>query len=179
MHTPSVVTAVALTAAVAGCGGNSNTTASTPTTPSTSPATPSTTSAAPASTTGAAPTRALTIGETQYRFTPSSPTISQAGTVTVTARNDGSIVHALEIEGAGPGGRDVRTAAIQPGSAASLRVTLKPGTYQIYCPIDGHRALGLKGKIVVAGGGAKPAAGATSTTSTTPTTSTPQGGSGY
>jgi uncharacterized membrane protein YgcG len=59
-------------------------------------------------------------------------------------------VHALEV--VGPGG-EAKTAAIQPGSSAKLKVALnKPGTYTFYCPIDGHRAKGMEGSIVVAGG---------------------------
>ena len=26
---------------------------------------------------------------------------------------------------------------------------LKPGTYEFYCPVPGHRALGMKGKLIV------------------------------
>ncbi|MEA2255744.1 MAG: Copper binding protein plastocyanin/azurin family, partial [Solirubrobacteraceae bacterium] len=29
----------------------------------------------------------------------------------------------------------------------------KKGTYEWYCPIDGHRGRGMEGKIAVAGGG--------------------------
>ena len=31
-----------------------------------------------------------------------------------------------------------------------LRVTFqKPGTYVMYCPIDGHEAFGMKGEVVL------------------------------
>ena len=55
--------------------------------------------------------------------------------------------HALEIEGNGL--EEQRTATLSPGDSATLTVDLKPGKYTIYCPIGGHRALGMKGTITV------------------------------
>ena len=28
-------------------------------------------------------------------------------------------------------------------------MTLKKGTYEFYCPVDGHKAAGMEGKVVV------------------------------
>ena len=40
--------------------------------------------------------------------------------------------------------------AVNPGQNGVLRVTFqKAGTYEMYCPIDGHEELGMKGKVVV------------------------------
>ena len=127
--------------AVAGCGGGSKKSASSPaSTPAPTPTT--TTSAAPPAAAGAA---SLTIGETEYKLTPSQGN-AKAGSVTITAKNSGAIVHALEVQGAGV---TQKTGNIQAGSSATLKVNLKPGTYQMFCPIDGHKALGMKGTIVV------------------------------
>jgi len=30
-----------------------------------------------------------------------------------------------------------------------VTVTLKPGTYQFYCPVPGHKAAGMKGTLTV------------------------------
>ena len=30
-----------------------------------------------------------------------------------------------------------------------MTVTLKKGTYTFYCPVDGHEAAGMKGKLIV------------------------------
>ena len=51
--------------------------------------------------------------------------------------------------------------------SATLKVELnKPGTYEFYCPIDGHKQQGMKGQIKVAGGGFGSASeGATTDTS--------------
>jgi uncharacterized cupredoxin-like copper-binding protein len=66
-------------------------------------------------------------------------------------KNDGEIVHALEVEG--PKG-EVETEAIQPGKSATLEADLsKAGSYEWYCPIGNHRQQGMGGRISVAGGG--------------------------
>jgi uncharacterized cupredoxin-like copper-binding protein len=36
------------------------------------------------------------------------------------------------------------------GGSAKLTVDLnKPGTYEMYCPVDGHREMGMEGEITV------------------------------
>jgi uncharacterized cupredoxin-like copper-binding protein len=110
----------------------------------------------------------IQVKETEYKLTPSSFTVSKPGTVTFTAKNAGTIDHALEVEG---NGVEEKTSTISAGSSAKLTVNLpKNGTYEVYCPIDGHRSLGMQAKLVVgsasAGGGG---------TTTTPTTSTKTG----
>ena len=63
----------------------------------------------------------------------------------------------LEVEG--PKG-EAKVHAIQPGSSATLKVDLsKPGTYRFYCPIDGHRKLGMAGQVIVGGGGKSSSSG--------------------
>jgi plastocyanin len=78
-----------------------------------------------------------------------------AGQVTFTATNGGSIPHALEVEG---NGTEQQTPLIQPGASATLTLTLKPGTYEVYCPVgqDSHKKLGMETHLKVVG-----AAGAT------------------
>ncbi len=84
-----------------------------------------------------------------------------AGPVTFTITNGGSIPHAFEVEGRGT---EKETALIQPGTTATLTVTLDPGTYEIYCPVgrDSHKKLGMEThlKVVASGqqGGAIPGA---------------------
>jgi len=73
-----------------------------------------------------------------------------AGTVTFTVANVGSIPHALEVEGQGI---EQETPVIQPGSSATLTLTLKPGTYEVYCPVgeDSHKKLGMETELKVVG----------------------------
>jgi uncharacterized cupredoxin-like copper-binding protein len=54
--------------------------------------------------------------------------------------------HAIAVEGKGID-KDGKT--VNPGRTSKVSVTLKKGTYDFYCPVDGHRAAGMKGKLVV------------------------------
>jgi plastocyanin len=83
------------------------------------------------------------------------------GSYTFHVVNDGSTVHALEIEA--PSG-EVETADLQPGESADLEVDLsEPGEVEIYCPVGDHRGMGMEGAITVGGGGG----GGTTTDETT------------
>ena len=64
-------------------------------------------------------------------------------------------------------GVEQKTSTISPGSSATLTVNLsKAGTYDVYCPIDGHRSMGMEAKLTVGGSGGS-GGGGTGTTGTT------------
>lgn len=71
-----------------------------------------------------------------------SPMTLKAGAYTFVAKNAGQVTHALEVEG--PGVEDKRTKDISTGQSAALSVTLKTGSYTLYCPVDGHEDKGMK-----------------------------------
>jgi uncharacterized cupredoxin-like copper-binding protein len=73
---------------------------------------------------------------------------ARSGRVTITLTNpSGSgLRHGVEVEGHGI---EKRSRTIGPGKRASVTVRLKAGTYAFYCPVDGHKAAGMRGKIVV------------------------------
>ena len=80
--------------------------------------------------------------ETEYRLALSQETF-KPGQYTFSAVNKGTVVHALQVDG--PGLRDRRIGgSLQPGASGSATVTLRKGTYRLYCPIDGHVKLGMK-----------------------------------
>ena len=79
----------------------------------------------------------------QQNFTP--------GTYTFVAVNSGQAVHAIEVDG--PGVSDQQTDDVQPGQTARLTVTLQPGSYEMYCPVDGHRTKGMDTHFTVGGAG--------------------------
>ena len=161
-----IVPAVAAVA-VAGCGGSSKSSSS-----QSAPAAP-----AP-STTPAVVAGAAALSEAEYRFTPNTLAIAKSGGVMITIANRGTIVHSFEI--ASVNGKPVRAADIQPGSSASVTVTLKPGSYTFFCPIDGHRGLGMIGTINVGGASSTPSNGAaTAPASGSSTSGGGSGGSGY
>jgi uncharacterized cupredoxin-like copper-binding protein len=142
-----------LVAVLAGCGGSSG---------------GSKTQAAPSS--GG---QTIQVKEAEYKLTPSSFTVAKPGTVTFEVTNAGTIGHALEVEG---NGVEEKTSTISPGSSAKLTVDLsKKGSYEVYCPIDDHRAMGMEAKLVV--GGASAGGGGGTTTTETKTKSS--GGYGY
>ena len=76
---------------------------------------------------------------------PSALGRSQAkatGVATITVVNKGQATHDLRIAGK-------KTKILNPGQRATLKVTLKKGTYAYLCTVPGHAALGMKGKLVV------------------------------
>jgi len=101
----------------------------------------------------------IQISEKEYSLTPGTVTISKTGTYDFRVTNNGTIAHALEIQG---NGVEKKIGDIQPGASATLRATLsKDGSYEIYCPIDGHRDSGMEGDLTV---GAAMGGGSTGTT---------------
>jgi hypothetical protein len=69
--------------------------------------------------------------------------------------NGGNIPHALEVEGQGI---ERQTVLLQPGSSSTLSLTLRPGIYEIYCPVgeDSHKKLGMETHLkVVPGSGSE------------------------
>jgi plastocyanin len=143
----SLLALVALTLAAAGCGGGGG-------------------SKEQAASGGG---KTIQIKETEYKLAPAKVNVASTGSVTFEASNDGQIDHALEIEG---NGVEEETETISPGSSAKLTVDLsKPGTYELYCPIDNHRQMGMEATLVVGGA----AGGGTTTDEKTESS----GGNGY
>lgn len=79
-----------------------------------------------------------------------------AGPVTFRVSNEGSMNHALYVRGEGV---DKGTKEIAARQSASLTVTLKPGTYELFCPMsdESHKMAGMSKKLVVTPAAAPPA----------------------
>lgn len=77
----------------------------------------------------------------------------RAGSVTFRVKNTGTMIHAFHVEGQG---LDKETPQIPVGQSLSLTVTLKPGTYEIYCPMSelSHKKVGMVRKLTVTAGDA-------------------------
>jgi plastocyanin len=71
---------------------------------------------------------------------------AKRGTVTLVMSNPSGTPHAIAIEGHGVD-KDGKT--VGKGKTSRVTVKLKKGTYTFYCPVDGHRAAGMKGKLIV------------------------------
>lgn len=134
MRTRSTLIAIAALAAagLAGCGDDNGT-------PTVSPG-------GSGSESGAGSAKSLVVKETDFKIDPKDLNVEEAGALTITVRNDGQATHALEIEGQGI---EERSDDIAPGESATLSVTLKSGKYEWYCPIGGHKQLGMDGTVTV------------------------------
>jgi uncharacterized cupredoxin-like copper-binding protein len=105
---------------------------------------------------GRAVVQTIQISAKEFSLTPSTVNVSETGTYEFEVTNDGEVTHALDIEESG-GGAEAETGDIEPGQTKTVRFTFsKDGSYEMYCPIDGHRDQGMEGTITVgsAAGGA-------------------------
>lgn len=137
----ALIAIAAIPVALAACGSDdsTSTSASSETTSSTAASTDSSTTAS----SGGGQT--VKIGESEYKLDPSDATL-KAGSVTLDVTNDGTITHNLQIEG---NGVEETTDSLAPGDTGELTVDLKPGSYEMYCTIDGHKDLGMEGTVTV------------------------------
>jgi plastocyanin len=69
-----------------------------------------------------------------------------AGNVTIDFTNDSSLPHDVKLQGPGVDGEGTDKIT---GSSTSVTLDLQPGEYTFYCSVDGHRAAGMEGKLVV------------------------------
>jgi plastocyanin len=79
------------------------------------------------------------------KFDKSSLT-AKAGKVTIVMANPSSLPHAVEIEG---NGVEEVGETVEKGGVSKATATVKAGAYDFYCPVDGHRAAGMEGKLTV------------------------------
>ena len=70
------------------------------------------------------------------------------GRVTVVMVNPKSagMPHGIAVEGHRV---DTDGKIVGPGGTSRVTVTLKKGTYEFYCPVMGHKAAGMEGKLIV------------------------------
>ena len=90
--------------------------------------------------------KTIRVKEVEFALKPAEITLEKPGTYLFKAVNSGGTVHALEVEGQGI---EEETEEIQPGQSAELKVKLEAGTYELYCPVDGHKEEGMEGKVIV------------------------------
>jgi plastocyanin len=79
------------------------------------------------------------------KFDKSSLT-TKAGKVTIVMDNPSSLPHAIEVEGKG---MEIKGDTVTKGGVSKATGTLKAGTYEFYCPVDGHKQAGMKGTLTV------------------------------
>jgi hypothetical protein len=83
----------------------------------------------------------VTATETEFHITLSTSSFAP-GKYTFTALNKGQLEHNLVING--PGVSQVQTQGLlAPGQSGSVTVTLRKGTYDVYCGVPGHKQQGM------------------------------------
>jgi plastocyanin len=148
---PSAALCAALAAfAVAGCGSSNKSSSSSSS--GGGGATSDTTAQKPAATTHAASggrasssLKLAADSSGQLKFDKASLS-TKAGKVTITMDNPSPVQHAIAVEGKGV---DKDGSPVGMGGKSTVTVSLKPGKYTFYCPVDGHKAAGMKGTLTV------------------------------
>ena len=89
--------------------------------------------------------QSVSVSEVDYKIRLPETTL-KAGKYSFEVQNQGKVPHNLVIKGAGV---DEATSDLAPGVSESLTVELKPGSYEFYCSIPGHKQLGMDQKVTV------------------------------
>jgi plastocyanin len=69
-----------------------------------------------------------------------------AGPLTINSPNESSVDHNIAVEG---GGVDEIGPVVKDGGTSTIEVDLRPGEYEFYCSVEGHREAGMAGKLTV------------------------------
>jgi plastocyanin len=69
---------------------------------------------------------------TEWSVTLSQDSVA-AGAIAFNVRNSGSVVHRFEVEG---NGEEWETDDLNPGDTVTMSVSLEPGVYEVYCPVE-------------------------------------------
>jgi uncharacterized cupredoxin-like copper-binding protein len=124
---------------------------------------------------GGAVLQTIQISEKEFSLNPSTITVPKPGTYAFQVTNDGTITHAFTVEAGGSEGDEAESGSIHPGSRKTVKFTFEAGKrYEMYCPVDGHKAQGMAGTISVGG-----AAGGGTTTNPEGETTTTMPKPGY
>ena len=96
--------------------------------------------------------QSVTVTLTEWKIGLASDTV-RAGSVSFEVKNTGSMTHAFYVRG---NGVDKGTREIPANQSATLTLTLKPGTYDVFCPMseESHKQAGMSRKLVVTPGDA-------------------------
>jgi uncharacterized cupredoxin-like copper-binding protein len=147
LNVSSAAVCAALAAlAVAGCGGSDNSSSSSSSSDTTASQAPPATSGSSGGGGGASSNLSLAADSSgQLKFDKTSLS-AKAGKVTITMDNPSPLMHAVGIKG---NGVDQDGNTVQMGGKSTVTADLKPGSYEFYCPVDGHEAAGMKGTLTV------------------------------
>ncbi|MGI9145415.1 MAG: copper-containing nitrite reductase [Chloroflexota bacterium] len=90
----------------------------------------------------------ITVSASEFKFSPATLQLPAGKKVSITLHNTGSVEHDITVDALG-----VKLLAAA-GKNASGEFTLdKPGTYDFYCSVSGHKDAGMHGTLSVVGAG--------------------------
>jgi plastocyanin len=92
--------------------------------------------------------RTIRVRENEFRILLPAARTLPPGEYDFTVRNVGKVPHDLVIEG-GTLDEEAKTALLDPGESAELKVSLGKGSYELYCSVPGHREAGMEAKLAV------------------------------
>jgi plastocyanin len=92
------------------------------------------------------PGKVIAATEAEYSIKLAATSV-RPGQYTFKVKNDGTMTHSLTVNG--PGATDEGTGDIDAGKTATVTVTLKAGTYDVFCPIGNHKAMGMDATLKV------------------------------
>jgi plastocyanin len=101
----------------------------------------------PAAAAKAPPPSRVQVSAKEFYFSLSRQTV-KAGPAIIELVNFGEDPHDLRLQRVG-GAHIAGTPQVQPGDYYDLSVKLLPGTYELWCSIANHRALGMQAKLIV------------------------------
>ena len=101
-----------------------------------------------ASVVSAATTKKLSASKTKLAFNTKTirAKLPSDRKVTLVMANPSSFPHAVGVKGHG---LNKKGKTVNKGGTSRVTVKLKKGTHTFYCPVDGHEAAGMKGKLIV------------------------------
>ncbi|WP_201777211.1 hypothetical protein [Streptacidiphilus neutrinimicus] len=145
-----VALAVVVSVVTTGCSSSKSSSSGSASQPAATSAAPATATSTAATTTGGASggsgATTVTVTETEFMLHLSQTSFTP-GSYTFVAKDAGHVSHALAI--AGPGVPTTQTGTLDPGASANLTVTLQKGSYELWCPVDSHKSLGMDTHIQV------------------------------
>lgn len=88
----------------------------------------------------------ITIEMSEYKFNPSTITVSPGASVTVTLKNVGTLQHDFHVDAV-----NATSPMVDPGKSTDFTFTApsQAGTYDFWCTVPGHKELGMVGKLEV------------------------------
>lgn len=87
----------------------------------------------------------FTVRASNFKFSPNQITVNKDDVVRITLINDSNSPHALKIDAF-----NIATKTLNTGESATIQFTAnQKGNFNFYCPVDGHRDLGMTGSLMV------------------------------